>query len=403
MKQKKLLLLGGLKYLVPVIECAHKLGYYVITCDYIPGNIAHKYSDEYHNVSIIDKQAVLALAKLLKVDGIMSFAVDPGVTTAAYVCEKLGLPTPPYESVKILQNKKLFRKFLTENNFNVPKAEGYTDVNKAICDANEYKWPIIVKPTDSAGSKGVSKVEKKDQLKPAIMHAIKNSLSDEFIIEEFIQQKGYSSDTDCFSINNELQLVTFSNQYFDESVINPYTPCAYSWPSNMSTLNQDSLKNELQRLIKLLNLGTSIYNVEVREGIDGKLYIMEVSPRGGGNRLSEMIRYSTGFDIIEYAVKAAVGEKLERIPQTSYIGYWAEIILHSYKDAIFDSLSISDEMKPNIVEVDLWVKKGDKINNFRGANDAIGTLVLKFETKNALESALFTKDSWLSIKTQILW
>ena len=70
MKQKKLLLLGGLRYLLPVIEAAHKLGYYVITCDYIPGNIAHKYSDEYHNVSIIDKEAVLALARELEIDGI---------------------------------------------------------------------------------------------------------------------------------------------------------------------------------------------------------------------------------------------------------------------------------------------------------------------------------------------
>ena len=90
-KQKKLLLLGGLRYLLPVIESAHELGYYVITCDYIPDNIAHKYSDEYHNVSIVDKEAVLSLARELQIDGIMSFAVDPGVITAAYVQEQMGL------------------------------------------------------------------------------------------------------------------------------------------------------------------------------------------------------------------------------------------------------------------------------------------------------------------------
>lgn len=76
-KQKKILLLGGLRYLLPVIKAAHDLGYYVITCDYLPDNIAHKYADEYHNVSIIDKEAVLALARELQIDGIMSFAVDP--------------------------------------------------------------------------------------------------------------------------------------------------------------------------------------------------------------------------------------------------------------------------------------------------------------------------------------
>ena len=106
--QKKILMLGGLRYLIPVIQAAHELGYYVITCDYLPHNVAHKYADEYHNISITDKNAVLELAKELKINGIMSFAVDPGVLTAAYVCDKLGLPGNPYTSVQILQNKALF-------------------------------------------------------------------------------------------------------------------------------------------------------------------------------------------------------------------------------------------------------------------------------------------------------
>ena len=86
-KQKKLMLLGGLRYLIPVIEAAHKLGIYVITCDYLPDNIAHKYSDEYCNISILDKDAVLNAARRFQIDGIMSFAVDPGVVTAAYVAD----------------------------------------------------------------------------------------------------------------------------------------------------------------------------------------------------------------------------------------------------------------------------------------------------------------------------
>ena len=108
MKQKKLMLLGGLRYLLPVIEEAHKLGVYVITADYLPDNIAHKYSDEYCNVSIIDKEAVLKEAQRLQIDGILSHAVDPGVTTAAYVAEKMGLPFQcSYKVACILQDKSL--------------------------------------------------------------------------------------------------------------------------------------------------------------------------------------------------------------------------------------------------------------------------------------------------------
>ena len=90
MGQKKLMLLGGIRYLLPVIDAAHKQGYYVITCDYLPDNPAHKYSDEYVNVSIIDKEAVLQVAREKKVDGIISFGVDPGVVPAL-CAECLGL------------------------------------------------------------------------------------------------------------------------------------------------------------------------------------------------------------------------------------------------------------------------------------------------------------------------
>ena len=130
---KRLLLLGGSRYAIPVIEAAHKLGAYVITCDYLPNNIAHKFSDEYANVSIVDKEAVLQKAKELRIDGIMSFACDPGVVTAAYVAEKMGLPSVgSYESVSILQDKGRFRAFLASHGFNVPTAKSYTDIDKAI-------------------------------------------------------------------------------------------------------------------------------------------------------------------------------------------------------------------------------------------------------------------------------
>ena len=132
---KKLLLLGGAHYLLPVIREAHALGIYVITCDYLPDNAAHKYADEYRNVSIIDKDAVLQTARELQIDGVMSFACDPGVTTAAYVAEQMGLPfAGSYHAVSILQDKGRFRAFLRDNGFIVrvgsPKRSGFWQVLK---------------------------------------------------------------------------------------------------------------------------------------------------------------------------------------------------------------------------------------------------------------------------------
>ena len=107
---KKVLLLGGSHFQVPSVKCAKRLGYYTITCDYLPDNPGHKYADEYYNVSTTDKEAVLKLAKDLQIDGIVCYASDPAAPTAAYVAEQMGLPGQPYKSVEILANKDLFRK-----------------------------------------------------------------------------------------------------------------------------------------------------------------------------------------------------------------------------------------------------------------------------------------------------
>lgn len=387
MKQKKLMLLGGIRYLLPVIKAAHKHNIHVITVDYIPDNIAHKYSDEFHNLSILDKDAVLQLAQELKIDGIMSFGVDPGVVTAAFVAEKMNLPFQcSYEAACILQDKSRFRQFLKEHNFNVPNAKGYASIEVALKDVDYFHWPVIVKPVDSAGSKGVSRVDTPEALLEAVSYALSEAHNGHFIIEDFLNKKGCSSDSDCFSINGKLAFCSFSDQKFDLDADNPYTPAAYSWPSTMPKYAKEELTNELQRLMTLLHVKTGVYNVETRLCTNGKPYIMELSPRGGGNRLSEMLRYITHTDLIDNAVLNAVGEKIEEIQQPCYDGCLAEIILHSDKSGIFRKLIIDKEFeKQFVIEKDLWVENGDKVEGFTGANKAIGTLALHFSSHQELE------------------
>lgn len=395
---KKLLLLGGARYLLPVIEAAHKLGIYVITCDYLPDNIAHKYSDKYLNVSIIDKDAVLAAAQKEQIDGIMSFATDPGVVTAAYVAEKMGLPAAgSYESVSILQDKGRFRKFLADNGFTVPHARSYEEISEAQKDVDYFNWPVIVKPVDSAGSKGVTKVETPSELEKSIRYALEFSHSNKFIIEDFIEKKGCSSDSDCFSIDGKLVVTTFSSQRFDVKAENPYAPMAYSWPSTFSLEHEEELKSEIQRLLTLLGMKSSIYNVETREGVDGKAYIMEVSPRGGGNRLAEMVRYATGMDMITAAVKAAVGDPVDNLEQKSYDGSWAEYVLHSIEEGTYKEVWINPEFKDKVVELDVWVKPGDKVHPFTAANFAIGTVVLRFDSKAEMEDAMLHMGDFIKV------
>lgn len=394
---KKLLILGGDHFTIPVVEAAKKQGYYVITCDYLPDNVAHKVSDEYVNFSTTDKERILAWAKKKQIDGIVTFT-DSGVVTTAYVQHHLGLPQiGPLESVEILQNKDRFRQFLTDHGFNVPKAKGYTSYDDAVGDLDWYQWPVIVKPVDSAASKGVTRVDRKEHLKDAVEYALKFSTSGRFIIEEFIEKEGCSSDSDCFSINGKLEVVTYSAQRFDENAENPYAPAGFSWPSTFTKEQEDYLTFELQRLLTLLKMKTTIYNIESRVGKDGKPYIMEVSPRGGGNRLAEMVRFSTGADMITAAVRAAVGDSVE-LEQKALRGHWAEVIIHSEKTGKFKEIVIDKVFRSSYVHhTDLWVSRGDRVEAFTGGNKAIGTIVLRFEDEITMLRALGNQKEWLKV------
>jgi len=396
-QQKKIMLLGGAAHIIPVIEAAHRHGIYVITVDYLPDNAAHKYSDEYVNVSIIDKEAVLKAAQERNIDGIVSFGIDPGVESAAYVQEQMHLPPlGPYQSARILQNKDLFRAFMTEHGFNVPKSKGFSSKEEALADMNWYEYPMIVKPADGSGSKGVTRVDNEQELVRALDVAFDRSRCGNIIVEAFIEKVGCSSDCDAFSVNGVLKAIYYSSQYFDEKADNPYAPAAFCWPSTFTAEQESYLTSEIQRMLQLLNMGTTVYNIEARIGKDGKPYIMEVTPRGGGNRLSEMVRYMTGVDFIEANVLGAIGET-PAIEQKPIKGYWAEVILHADKKGKFAGVAISDNMKSNVVELAPTIEIGHEVEPFSCASDAIGSCVLHFDNKEQMEYAIMHQSEWLKI------
>lgn len=400
MKQKKLMLLGGIRYLLPAIEAAHKHGCHVVTVDYLPDNIAHKYSDEYHNVSIIDKEAVLKLAQELQIDGILSYAVDPGVVTAAYVAEQMGLPfTCSYESACILQDKARFRQFLADNGFNVPHAKGYDNAEEALKDVGYFNWPVIVKPVDSAGSKGVTRVDAPQYLEQAIAHALAESHNGHFIVEDFLEKEGLSSGSESFFVDGELKYNAFYDQYFDDEATNPFTPSAECWPADKSSFILDGVRKDLQRLGTLLQVKTGLFNVEWRVCKDGKVYLMEVSPRAGGNRLAEILNYASDVNIIEAEVLKAIGSEVAEIHEPLLDNCYAIYVLHSQNAGIFKGVKLDTAFElSNVIEKEIRVEEGSHVEAFSGANQAIGTLFLKFKNLSEMHDVLSRMSSLVRVE-----
>lgn len=363
------------------------MGIYVITCDYLPDNIAHKYSDEYRNASIVNKEEILKVAIDVQPDGIISVS-DLGIVSAAYAAEILGLPTSPLQSIEILQNKGLFRHFLKEHNFNIPFFKVFDSIDAAERDVRNFSCPVVIKPVDSSGSRGVTKLDDVTDLREAAQLALSHSQCKQFIVEEFLEPKFYASDSDCFSVNGKLSFVSFSRQYFDNSTLNPFVPCGYIWPSDLSIAAQQELKNELQRLIELLHMGTTIYNIECRLGKNGTPYLMEVAPRAGGNRIAEILQKACGQDLLTSWIKGALGLRIDKMGIPVYDGYWAEIIMHSDEKGVFKNIELDHDIAPYIRDVTMWISPGAMVFPFRSLKEAIGSVTLHFSSLEEAENVL---------------
>lgn len=380
-KKKKILLLGGSMQQIPAIKKAKELGYYVITCDYLPDNPGHKYADEYYNVSTTDEEAVLLLAQRLKIDGIVAYASDPAAPTAAYVSEKMGLIGNPYTSVKLLTQKDLFREFLLKNGFCCPMAKGFDSYEQALAEIDSFKFPIMVKPVDSSGSKGVVKVHSKDGLKQAVDEAMQYSRRKRIIIEEFIVKKGYQISGDGFSVDGNLVFTSYGNELYSDKGTREYVALGEFWPSLLTEEQKNKVDTELQRLISALGMKTSAYNIEVILDENDNVYVLELGPRNGGSYIPQLIQYATGVDLVEYTIKGYMGEDISDLKMCTTTGIWSNYMIYSTEEGSFRGIWFDEKFKHNnLLNVYCTYDIGDKVEAYRNTTHSLGTLIFKADS-----------------------
>lgn len=399
---KKLLLLGGSAQQIIAIETAKKLGYKTIVCDYLIDNPGQYHADKFYYVSTVDREAVLKVAQEEKVDGVLAYASDPAAPTAAYVAEQMGLPGNPFWAVEILCNKEKFRKFLKENGFHTPKAKGYNRVESALQDLETgvFHFPVIVKPIDSSGSRGVKQIDKITDAYDSLINAMSFSRSRCIIVEEFVDKYGYQIAGDGISVEGQLVFHCFADDHFNPKCKNPFVPVSASFPCSMPDWIQEKAHAEIQRLITLLNMKTCTYNFDIRVDSDYNVYLMEVAPRDGGNYIPQAIKYMTGIDLTICSVKAAMGEKvdgLKVLQEKSFVSYYA---VHSLKDGVLDQIIIQEDVKMQILENHIIKKPGMKVSTFTEAGNTLGCLLMEFSSMEQMLWMMDHSDEWIEVRIQ---
>lgn len=385
---KKILMLGGSAQQVPAINAAKEMGYYTVLIDYLPDNPGQFVADKWYQESTTDVDAVYRIAKEEGVSGILPYASDPAALPAAIVAERLGLPTNPSKSVEILGVKHKFRRFLQENGFPCPRTFTFSpgtpveDIHNAI---KELRFPIVIKPTDSSGSKGVTFLKDSNGIKEAIEHADNYSRNKILIAEEFIE-RGFPDVIGGDIFIEDGKIILFGDMGClrgdnGKSLI----PIGEKKPNGLNPNQSERLHAELQRLIEKLDIKQGELNIELLIDKKDIPHFLELGPRAGGNMIPIQLSDAYGIDLIQANVAAAMGEptNLKPVePKDSFMTY----VLHSPIDGIYDGVKYSDDIEPYIYRKVHYKKSGDQVEAFDGAGKALGIVFMRFPDKETMDT-----------------
>jgi biotin carboxylase len=394
---KKIMILGGAENQLPLILSAKKLGYYIVLCDYAEENKGRKYSDAFYCVSTLDEQAVLHVAKTESVDGIITNS-EPAVPVSAYVANRLGLPSNPYNSMLILSRKDLFREFLRDNGFNCPLSFVVSELEDAKDIVSNLQLPMMIKPADSSGSRGVCLIESKNEITKAFSDAMSFSKVKAVILEEYIESANeFLIGGDIFVNNGKVMFWGLLNCIRDKSR-NEFIPLGKSSPVKITKQQFEIIKQTLQMIVDILDIKFGAFNVELIFGKSDQLFVIEMNPRNGGNRIPEFLKLLTGVDLFEATVKAGVGVQELNFEVSNIPKYMSTYILHSFTDGILTDVIFDDKIKQNIVELKLYRNIGERVNRFENAADLIGIVFLEFYSEQEMNLRLKHIDEHIKIK-----
>lgn len=371
---KKLLYVGGAHSDIPLIQAAKELGFYIITTGNRKEDMGHSYSDEYHLCDYSDKEAVLQLAKKLKVDYICPCCNDFSIISSAYVAEKLSLSGyDSYEVTRIIHHKDAFREFCQKNKFPVPKAISFTDCNKAMQSLDDFNFPVIVKPVDLTGGKGVSKIDKYEEATEKIENAFTISKQKKIVIEEFINGSNHGLST--FIKDKKVVFTFFDDEHY---YINKYLVSGASCPGSVPEKVILYLCSVYEQMAQLLNLHDGIFHTQfiLKDNIP---YITEICRRPPGDLYVKLVEYATGIKYSQYIIRAFCDMNLSGIQQTPINGFYTRHCIMSNTNGKIKDIVYSDEVKNNIFNILYLLQKDNIINDYLSQKAGIAFLKYKNE------------------------
>ncbi len=377
MGHKKILIAGGGYADIPLILAAKKIGYHVITSGNRPEELGHLYSDEYQPADFSDPEAMFALARRLKIDAICACCNDFSAISCAYVAERMGLAGhDSYNTSKLIHHKDEYRNFAATHEIPTPSAKGVHDLNKALDIVGALTFPLIVKPVDLTGGKGVTVIQTMGEAKAALEKAFSVSHVRRAVVEEFLSgsRHGFS----IFLSNGRVVFFFSDNEHY---YLNPFLVSAASAPSNVSQVVEKKLCKLAERIAFLLSLVTGIFHVQYVLH-EGEPIIIEICRRAPGDLYIQLVEHATGVPYPVWIIKASSGLDCSGLSHAKPKGFFTRHCVMSgrpgrLKDVIFDP-----SIKRNVIDRLMWWKVGDPVLDIMTSK--FGIVFLKFDSQEEM-------------------
>ncbi|MCL2284596.1 MAG: hypothetical protein FWC26_14880 [Fibromonadales bacterium] len=358
MKKKLLITNCGFSE-IPLIMAAKRLGFYVISVGNNPLSFGRKYVDEYHAIDFSNIKDTLEIARHLKIDAVCSSANDFGILTASYIAEKMCLGGhDPYETTVMLHHKHKFKELIKHCNIHTVPAYNYDSVATAMHDVNKFEFPVIIKPIDLTGGKGVAVVQSKMELEAMLLRAFSVSKSKKIIIESFFS--GTQHSMTAFLLNKKIVFTYSDNEY---SYLNPFLVSTSAGPALGFENVKQRLIEDSEKLAEYLNLVDGVFHIQyLQNGND--FSIIEITRRCSGDLYPYPVNHAAGITWEDWIVKAETGMDCSDFPAVQQKGFCGRHCLMASKNGILDDVVISPEIKGNIFDELTWWNKDDVVSDY---------------------------------------
>ncbi len=297
---KKVAIIGASYLQLPLVEKAKEMGIETHCFAWKDDAVCENIADYFYPISVTDKESILEICKKVQIDAITSIASDIAVPTICYVAEHMELISNSYAVAQNATDKYLMRKCFKANGVSSPLFYSNGDPILSI-----VSFPLIVKPTDRSGSRGVTMVNNRTELLMAIKRAEEESFSKQYIVEEYIE--GIEVSVETISWEGEHYILTITDKVTTGA---PYfVEIEHHQPSQLDEIIQQKIRQETIKALGALNIEYGAGHVELKIDNEGNVFLIEIGARMGGDFIgSHLVPLSTGYDYLKAIINISLGQ-----------------------------------------------------------------------------------------------